>query len=65
MNRSLGRMVSKAVYGEQIWKEMGQDLSHWNTEAVDVLQEAGYALFLVDVFHFCEYPNCLITRPEA
>ncbi|PVF97319.1 cytochrome P450 [Serendipita vermifera] len=46
----IGHMVSKATYGDQIWKEMGDDLSHWNIEAVDVLQEAGYGFKLIDVF---------------
>lgn len=51
----IGRMVSKAIYGEQIWKEMGNELSHWNTEAVGVLQEAGFSVFLVDIFPFLRF----------
>jgi hypothetical protein len=50
-------MVSKAVYGELIWKEMGKDLSHWNVEAVEILTEASFSLFMVDVFHFCKHPK--------
>lgn len=37
---------------------MGKDLSHWNVEAVDILTEASFSLFLVDVLHFLRFiPN--------
>jgi hypothetical protein len=46
-------MITKATYGEQIWHEMGKDLSHWNKDAMDVLTEASFAFFPVNVFNFC------------
>jgi hypothetical protein len=51
-------MVTKATYGDQIADEMGNDLAHWNVEAVDVLAEASFSFWLVDVLHFCEW-NCV------
>jgi hypothetical protein len=47
-------MVSKAAYGTQIWDEMGEELSHWNMEAMDLITEAVFAFWLVDIFHFRE-----------
>ncbi|PVF97326.1 cytochrome P450 [Serendipita vermifera] len=55
LQECIGRMVSKVVYRELIWKEMGHELSHWNTEALDILQEAGFSVFLVDVFPFLRF----------
>ncbi|PVF97375.1 cytochrome P450 [Serendipita vermifera] len=51
----IGHMVSKATYGDQIWKEMGENLSHWNLEAIEVLSEAAYTFWMVDVFHFLRF----------
>ncbi|PVF93582.1 cytochrome P450 [Serendipita vermifera] len=52
---ALGEMVSKAAYGTQIWKEMGDDLSHWNKEAVAIGVEAVFSFWLVNVFHFLRF----------
>jgi hypothetical protein len=56
-------MVSKAAYGTQIWDEMGEELSHWNMEAMDLITEAVFAFWLVDIFHFCEcYAFTMVER---
>jgi hypothetical protein len=34
---------------------MGQDLSHWNIDAMDIMTEAIVSFWFVDVFHFREY----------
>jgi hypothetical protein len=50
----IGHMISKATYGEQIWREMGEDLGRWNREAMDIIGESLFSFWLVDVFHFRE-----------
>ncbi|PVF97215.1 cytochrome P450 [Serendipita vermifera] len=47
----LGHLTSISTYGDQILKEMGSDLSHWNHEAMDTMAEAIFSFWLVDVFH--------------
>jgi hypothetical protein len=49
-NSFIGEMVTKATYGEQVWDEMGKDLSQWNKEAMDLLTEAAFFFFPVNVF---------------
>ncbi|PVF97212.1 cytochrome P450 [Serendipita vermifera] len=51
----IGRMVSKAAYGNKVWDEMGEELSHWNMEAMDLITEAVFAFWLVDIFHFLRF----------
>ncbi|PVF93566.1 cytochrome P450 [Serendipita vermifera] len=51
----VGHLVSKATYGEQIWKEMGQGLSHWNADILVIINEALFSFWLVDVFHFLRF----------
>ncbi|PVF93586.1 cytochrome P450 [Serendipita vermifera] len=51
----MGEIVSKATYGDRIWKEMGKELLQWNTRAMSVLGEAGWSFWLVDVFHFLRF----------
>ncbi|PVF93570.1 cytochrome P450 [Serendipita vermifera] len=51
----IGEMLTKATYGEQIWREMGNDLSHWNKDAMAVLTEASFAFFPVNVFNFLRF----------
>jgi hypothetical protein len=48
-------MVSTTAYGQQIWDEMGEDLSHWNKDVMAMVNEAAFSFWLVDIFHFCEY----------
>jgi hypothetical protein len=54
-------MITKATYGDQVTNEMGKDLAHWNVEAVDVLAEACFSFWLVDVLHFCGW-NCVMLQ---
>jgi hypothetical protein len=51
----IGEMVSTTAYGQQIWDEMGEDLSHWNKDVMAMVNEAAFSFWLVDIFHFCEY----------
>ncbi|PVF93588.1 cytochrome P450 [Serendipita vermifera] len=51
----LGRIVTKATYGEKIWAEMGENLIHWNLEAFEYLTEAFFAIWMVDIFHFLRF----------
>jgi hypothetical protein len=53
MNSVLGRMVSRLTYGEQIWNEMGEGLSHWNLEALTLISQAFFGPWLVEFFPFC------------
>jgi hypothetical protein len=48
-------MISKATYGDQIWNEMGSELSHWNKESVALVTNAALSFWFVNIFHFCEY----------
>jgi hypothetical protein len=48
-------MVSRFTYGEKIWEEMGNDLTHWNMEIMDLANEAVFSVWLVDFFPFCEF----------
>jgi hypothetical protein len=50
-------MVSKATYGEQIWEELGDNMSHWNLDAMDILNETMFGFWPVDIFPSCEYLN--------
>ncbi|PVG01693.1 cytochrome P450 [Serendipita vermifera] len=54
IQRALGRMIVKVTYGEQIWEEMGEELMQWNLTAVEQANEAFFAFWLVDMFHFCK-----------
>ncbi|PVF97330.1 cytochrome P450 [Serendipita vermifera] len=51
----IGRMVSKFTYGEKIWDEMGDGLSHWNLEVMDLINEAFFGVWLVEFFHFLRF----------
>ncbi|PVF95137.1 cytochrome P450 [Serendipita vermifera] len=55
MQQCIGHMVSKATYGEQIWREIGKDLARWNIEAMDIIGESLFSFWLVDVFHFLRF----------
>ncbi|PVF93573.1 cytochrome P450 [Serendipita vermifera] len=51
----IGRMVSKATYGTRIWEELGEDLAHWNLEAMDILNETMFGFWPVDMFQFLRF----------
>jgi hypothetical protein len=58
----IGHMISKATYGEQIWREMGEDLGRWNREAMDIIGESLFSFWLVDCFPFLSVRcSCLPT----
>jgi hypothetical protein len=50
------------TYGDQIWDEMGKDLSVWNKHAANILAEAALAFFPVNVFHWCKYKFVVIQQ---
>jgi hypothetical protein len=35
---------------------MGDELSLWNIEVMELFNEAFFAVWLVDIFHICVYP---------
>jgi hypothetical protein len=47
-------MVTKATYGEKMWEEMGNDLSRWNLDSMDLSNEALFTFWLVDIIPICE-----------
>lgn len=51
----VGEFISKAAFGNQVWSEMGQELSRWNVEAMDLATEASFTVWLVDIFHFLRF----------
>ncbi|PVF97327.1 cytochrome P450 [Serendipita vermifera] len=56
--RSIGVMVSKFTYGEKIWGEMGDNLTNWNMEIMELANEAVFTVWLVDFLHFLRFiPN--------
>jgi hypothetical protein len=48
-------MVIEITYGGKIWDEMGKDLIHWNTVALEHANEAFSTFWFVDIFHSREY----------
>jgi hypothetical protein len=51
----VGSVVSKMTYGQRIWNEMGHELGRWNMELMELVNEAFFTFWIVDVFHFCAY----------
>jgi hypothetical protein len=44
--------VSEITYGEKLLASMGEELSSWNLEALELLTAAASTFWLVDVLHF-------------
>jgi hypothetical protein len=42
------------TYGEKIWEELGDGLSRWNYEVMELINEAWWGVWLVEFFRFCE-----------
>jgi hypothetical protein len=61
-DRVIGRLVSKMAYGQKIWKEMGNELDHWNIELMELVNEAFFTFWIVDIFPFCIYLSCDLSR---
>ncbi|PVF93585.1 cytochrome P450 [Serendipita vermifera] len=55
MQACIGRIVSRITYGDQIWKDMGGELSRWNIEAQELANEAFNAFWLVDMINFLRF----------
>ncbi|PVF93578.1 cytochrome P450 [Serendipita vermifera] len=55
MQHCVGHLVSRATYGDKIWEEMGKDLSHWNKDAMNLIDEAFSSAWFVDVLHFVRF----------
>ncbi|PVF98743.1 cytochrome P450 [Serendipita vermifera] len=53
--KMFGGIVTKMVYGEGMWNEMGEELSNWNIEGMKMIAEANASLWIVDSFPFLRY----------
>jgi hypothetical protein len=42
------------VYGEQLWSEKGEELSHLNADAMKVIAEGTTTFWIVDLLPLCE-----------
>ncbi|PVF97367.1 cytochrome P450 [Serendipita vermifera] len=51
----IGHLISKATYGDRIWAEMGENLSHWNIVFTSLASEGLFGLWLVNIFHFLRF----------
>ncbi|PVF92948.1 cytochrome P450 [Serendipita vermifera] len=55
---TIGRMVTKATYGEKVWDQIGDGLSKWNMEAMDLFNEAFFVFWMVDLIPLLRFvPN--------
>jgi hypothetical protein len=52
-------MVTKATYGQKIWDEMGDGLSRWNLELMDLVNEAFFAVWMVDFIPLCKFMSSI------
>jgi len=50
----MGRLVLEVTYGTEITKSLGEELASWNLEAMELVNDAFFEFWLVDVFHFCK-----------
>jgi hypothetical protein len=55
VERAVGRNVNEITYGEKVLTSMGEDLSSWGLEAVELLNTVGSNFWLVDIFHSCMF----------
>lgn len=51
----MGRIVLEVVYGTEITKRLGEGLTSWNLEAMDMVNESFFEFWFVDIFHSREY----------
>jgi hypothetical protein len=51
---TIGRMVTNFTYGDKLWEEMGDKLTHWNVDCMDLVNEAFFGFWPVDFLHFCK-----------
>jgi hypothetical protein len=52
---AIGQSVNEITYGEKLLASMGEELSSWNLEALELVSTASSTFWLVDVFHFCVF----------
>ncbi|PVF93563.1 cytochrome P450 [Serendipita vermifera] len=64
LQRLVSRIVSKLTYGGKIWDEMGDELSLWNIEVMELFNEAFFAVWLVDIFHFLRFVPDWLSTPR-
>jgi hypothetical protein len=55
VERTVGQSVNEITYGEKVVASMGEEISSWNLEALDLINTAVSTLWFVDVFHFCTF----------
>ncbi|KIM28401.1 hypothetical protein M408DRAFT_140803 [Serendipita vermifera MAFF 305830] len=51
----VGRLVTTITYGDEIWKTMGEDMTAWNVEEMEYVNEALANFWPVDVLHFLRF----------
>ena len=51
----MGQNVNEITYGEKVIASIGEELSSWNLEALELLLTAVSTFWIVDVFHFCMF----------
>jgi len=47
-----GRIVAEVAYGKKILETMGRDLLSWNSQLLDLVNEAIVRFWFVDMFNF-------------
>ncbi|KIM28309.1 hypothetical protein M408DRAFT_23713 [Serendipita vermifera MAFF 305830] len=52
---ALGKIVIEVTYGNNLPAVMNKELSSWNLEAMDLLDDAFFKFWPVDVFHFLRF----------
>ncbi|PVF98744.1 cytochrome P450 [Serendipita vermifera] len=53
--KMFGRIITKMIYGERMWKEMWKDLSHWNLDGMQMIDEGFASFWIVDLLPFLRY----------
>jgi hypothetical protein len=56
---AIGQSVNEITYGEKLLASMGEELSSWNLEALELVSTASSTFWLVDVFHFCSVKSLM------
>ncbi|KIM28319.1 hypothetical protein M408DRAFT_69838 [Serendipita vermifera MAFF 305830] len=52
---ALGRVVIKVAYGNKLPATTGEELSSWNREVAELINDAFFRFWPVDVFHFLRF----------
>jgi hypothetical protein len=51
----MGRLVLEITYGTEITKYLGEEVASWNLESMELIHNAFFDFWLVDIFPFCKY----------